>query len=277
MRRPRVGACSDREAGDALAGPSYQWRDVNTVGSGSGRRSLKGYPVRPGVRRPAAVAPAVGTRWFRESGGMGASTRQPLSGRYLSFESERIVCAPELWGVRDRATYVGSDASRRFSRSACNAASSPRRCRTTGPRLRSGHADRRARRRRWPNWLATPEEYVQDRLSGKVRHDRRAGLDGPDTRWIGRRHGRRQDRRWATSWSPEQIADRLQEDRLPDDPMKRCGFLMVRRSTKPCTFKAAGCALRRELCACLRTGRALRVPRARSKDAESALSHQRKS
>jgi mannose-6-phosphate isomerase-like protein (cupin superfamily) len=50
---------------------------------------------------------------------------------------------------------------------------------------------------------------------------RRAGTaaEPQQTRWIERRHGRRQDRRWATSWSPEQIARRL----LVDSPMmSRC-------------------------------------------------------
>ena len=39
----------------------------------------------------AGVSPAVGTRWFREGGGMSTVSRAPLSGRYLSFaEREEI-------------------------------------------------------------------------------------------------------------------------------------------------------------------------------------------
>jgi hypothetical protein len=39
----------------------------------------------------AGVSPAVGTRWFRESGGMASFIFVPLSGRYLSFfEREEI-------------------------------------------------------------------------------------------------------------------------------------------------------------------------------------------
>ena len=37
------------------------------------------------------LSPAVGTRWFREGGGMRTVSRRPLSGRYLSFaEREEI-------------------------------------------------------------------------------------------------------------------------------------------------------------------------------------------
>ena len=37
---------------------------------------------------------------------------------------------------------------------------------------------------------------------------------------VGRRHGPRTDRRWATSWSPEQISNRLRVD-FPDDESMR--------------------------------------------------------
>ena len=67
---------------------------------------------------------------------------------------------------------------------------------------------------------AALRQYVQDRLAGSVTKLDGTLLAGPDVRWIGRRHGRRQDRRWAASWSPEQIAHRLQLD-FPDDPSMR--------------------------------------------------------
>src|SRR5260370_1095969 len=54
--------------------------------------------------------------------------------------------------------------------------------------------------------------YVQERLSGAVRRPDGACVEGPSVRWIGRRHGRRADRRRATAWSPEQIANRLRGD-----------------------------------------------------------------
>jgi hypothetical protein len=81
-----------------------------------------------------------------------------------------------------------------------------------------------------------------------------------EVRWIGRRHGRRKDRRWATSWSPEQIANRLRVD-FPDDESMRVSHEAIYQAL----FVQSRGALRRELTACLRTGRALRVPRARTR------------
>ena len=64
-------------------------------------------------------------------------------------------------------------------------------------------------------------DYVQDRLAGAVRTPDATLLPGPITRtWSGRNKPRRQDRRWATSWSPEQIANRLPID-FPDDESMR--------------------------------------------------------
>ena len=100
--------------------------------------------------------------------------------------------------------------------------------------------------------------YVQDRLSGAVERPDGGAVDGPDVRWIGRRHGRRKDRRWAKSWSPEQISNRLVD--FPDDESMRISHEAIYQSL----YVQGRGALRRELTACLRTGRALRVPRARA-------------
>src|SRR5258708_8425232 len=66
----------------------------------------------------AGVSPPVGTRWFREAGGMPSSTFAPsskplLSGRYLAFaEREEIALAlAQDFGVREIARRLGRAAS----------------------------------------------------------------------------------------------------------------------------------------------------------------------
>jgi IS30 family transposase len=85
-------------------------------------------------------------------------------------------------------------------------------------------------------------------------------VDPLHRRVLRRRHGRRQDRRWATAWSPEQIAHRLRID-FPDDESMRVSHEAIYQAL----YVLGRGALRRDLCACLRTGRALRVPRARTR------------
>ena len=61
----------------------------------------------------AGVSPAVGSRWFREGGGMPTLSRAPLSGRYLSFaerEEIAILRAQEV-GVRETARQLGRSPS----------------------------------------------------------------------------------------------------------------------------------------------------------------------
>jgi Helix-turn-helix domain len=59
------------------------------------------------------VASAVGTRWFREAGGMRPLSLEPLSGRYLSLaEREEIAIAKAKGcGVREIARQVGRNPS----------------------------------------------------------------------------------------------------------------------------------------------------------------------
>lgn len=124
------------------------------------------------------------------------------------------------------------------------------------------HAERRSRRPKVAKLVANPRlrDYVQDRLAGRVRdaHGRVVGPDGPA--WKGRNKPHRGDRRWVTSWSPEQIARRLPLE-FPDDESMRISHEAIYQAL----FVEGRGALKRELVACLRTGRALRVPRARTR------------
>ena len=104
-------------------------------------------------------------------------------------------------------------------------------------------------------------EYVQERLSGLVHRPDGKPIAGPPARpWTGRNKPHRGDRRWVTAWSPEQIANRLKVD-FPDDE----GMRISHEAIYQALYVESRGALKRELVACLRTGRALRVPRARSK------------
>ena len=212
----------------------------------------------------AGVSPAVGTRWFRESGGMPSVTQKPSSGRYLSFaEREEIaILRAQGCGVREIARRIGRAAST-ISRELHRNAATRGGCLDYRATTAQWHADGRARRPKLAKLAANEalKQYVQDRLSGKVTMTDGRAVAGPETRWIGRRHGRRQHRRWASSWSPEQIANRLRID-FPDDESMRVSHEAIYQAL----YVQGRGALRRELCACLRTGRALRVPRARTRE-----------
>ncbi len=104
-------------------------------------------------------------------------------------------------------------------------------------------------------------EYVEDRLSGNITMPNGDPVAGPlERQWKGLNKPHRQDRRWVKAWSPEQISRRLPID-FPDDESMRISHEAIYQSL----FIQGRGALRRELILCLRTGRALRMPRARAK------------
>jgi len=208
------------------------------------------------------LSPAVGSRWFRQAGGMRTISLLPPTGRYLSFtEREEIaVLTAGGLGVREIASRLGrapSTVSRELRR---NAASRGGKLayRATAAQW---HADRRAKRPKVAKLAANDalRQYVQERLAGLVTAPDGTAFRGPSVPWIGRRHGRRKDRRWASAWSPEQIANRLRVDYPYDESMR-----VSHEAIYQALYVQSRGALRRDLSACLRTGRALRVPRART-------------
>jgi IS30 family transposase len=211
----------------------------------------------------SGVSAPVGARWFRERGGMPGMRLAPLSGRYLSFaqREEIALFRGQGHGVRAIARLLGrapSTISRELRRNVAT---------------RSGQLAYRASTAQWkaefqarrPKTakLVTHERlraYVQARLAGTITQPDGSPVPGPAVRFVGRRHGPRADRRWATSWSPEQIAHRLKLD-FPEDETMRISHEAIYQAL----FIQGRGALKRELVACLRTGRALRVPRARTR------------
>lgn len=210
------------------------------------------------------VSGPVGSRWFRDRGGMPLLQLKPLSGRYLSFaEREEIALLnAQRVGVRGIARQLGrspSTISRELRRNAAT--------RGAQPEYRASVAQWKAElmaRRPKPVKLAVNgrlREYVQDRLAGGIRDADGTFVPGPVIPgWKGRNKPRRQDRRWVTAWSPEQIANRLPID-FPEDESMRISHEAIYHSL----FVQGRGALNRELVACLRTGRALRVPRPRAR------------
>ncbi|MEU9246350.1 IS30 family transposase [Streptomyces sp. NPDC048385] len=211
------------------------------------------------------VSAPVGIRWFRHAGGMPPISLDEPTGRYLSFaEREEIaLLRAQERGVREIARRVGRDPSTISRELRRNAAT------------RSGKSVYRALVAQWKAQQAAKRpktarladndrlrEYVQDRLAGDVRRPDGTIVSGPATPpWKGLNKPHRQDRRWSTAWSPKQIARRLRVD-FPDDESMRISHEAIYQSL----FIEGRGALKRELVTCLRTGRALREPRARSRN-----------
>jgi IS30 family transposase len=208
------------------------------------------------------VSSAVGCRWFRHGGGMPPMNLGPLSGRYLCFDEREDIAIfrAQGLGVREIARRLGrapSTISRELRRNAAT---------------RGGKLEYRASVAQWkadlvaqrpkPAKLVENERlrvYVQDRLSGYIRGPNGQKV-GPEGRtWKGRNKPHRGDRRWVQGWSPEQISERLKVD-FPHDESMRISHEAIYQAL----YVESRGALQRELVACLRTGRALRVPRARA-------------
>jgi IS30 family transposase len=215
----------------------------------------------------AGVSPVVGVRWFRRAGGMPpthfSQSSKPPSGRYLSFaEREEIaILRAQGHGVRAIAGHLGrppSTISRELRRNAARRHGAPEYRATTA----QWHADQSARRPKPAKLAVSPilRDYVQDRLAGMIATPDGTPIAGPKVVWKGRRAAHRQNRRWATAWSPEQISRRLRLD-FPEDETMRISHEAIYQAL----YVQGRGALRRELTACLRTGRALRMPRARTR------------
>jgi IS30 family transposase len=211
----------------------------------------------------AGVSGPVGFRWFRHAGGVNPQLPASVSGRYLSFEEREDIA---IWraqnvGVREIARRVGRDPSTISRELRRNASTGT--CRLDyKASIAQWHAERRSRRPKTAKLVVNDRlrEYVQDRLAGVV-HLADGAVAGPaGLAWKGRNKPHRGDRRWVQGWSPGQISNRLKVE-FPDDASMRISQEAIYQAL----YVEGRGALKRELVACLRTGRALRVPRARSR------------
>lgn len=211
------------------------------------------------------VAQAVGQRWFRNAGGMPPFdlTFKP-TGRYLSFaEREEIaLLRAQDKGVREIARAIGRDpgtVSRELRRNAAT------RIGSTGYRasVAQWKADMASKRPKPAKLVVNPRlhAYVHERLSGQIKTADGKVVRGPEPpRFTGINKPHRKHRGWSAAWSPEQISNRLKVD-FPDDESMRISHEAIYQSLY---IQGRG-ALKRELVWCLRTGRALRAPRERSR------------
>jgi len=219
---------------------------------------------------PAAAAAAVGAsqpvgqRRFHNAGGMSPFSLKPLSGRYLSFhEREEIaILMAQGIGVRQIARAIGRDPSTISRELRRNAAT------------RGGNLGYRASVAQWkaelsakrpkPAKLVTNPKlraYVEERLSGQINRPNGVKVTGPPPpRFTGNGKPYRKHRAWVRAWSPEQISQRLRLD-FPHDESMRISHEAIYQSLY---IEGRG-ALKHELVWCLRTGRALRAPRERSR------------
>lgn len=188
-----------------------------------------------------------------------------MSGRYLSFAEREEIALLRARGIGVRAI------ARRLGRSPSTISRELRRNASTRSyhleyraSLAQWHAERRAQRPKTAKLVANERlhDYVQDRLAGTVVHAMDGQIvAGPRVSpWKGRNKPRRQDRLWATAWSPEQISQRRKVDFAEDESMR-----ISHEAIYQALYVQGRGALKRELVACLRTGRSLRVPRERSR------------
>jgi IS30 family transposase len=181
-----------------------------------------------GVSRPTAQ------RLFARSGGVTPSLRTPRKvpaegGRLTLAEREDIACfRAQGKGVREIARELGRDPatiSRELKRNSGSAA--------TSGRYRASTAQQRADERARAGGRARPAKLASDL---RLRREVQTRLE--------QRH------------SPVQIARRLRED-FPDEPEMWVSHETIYQSL----YVQGRGGLKRELTACLRTGRALRRPR----------------
>ena len=177
--------------------------------------------------RAAGVAGSVGRRWFREAGGVPPMDLAPIAGRYLSLTEREEISRGLAAGLSLRRIATG------IGRSPATISREVRRNRPTGrpPAYRAVTAQRAAEARsRRPKRRKLEDDALRELVAAR----------------LGQRH------------SPRQIARRLAID-FPDQPRWQVSHETIYRAL----YVQGRGSLRKELTACLRTGRAIRRPQRR--------------
>src|SRR3954447_10475287 len=273
-RRNTGGGCCDGRSAALGSGPAGEAEVAGAAGGGAARGSA----AVPGVHRGGSVERGRGDG----GGGVAAGRLPPVpcGGRHATVASVAVVEA--ALGAVPVVRRAGGD--RALAGAGPRAAGG-------GPPPGAGGGDglgRATAQRRDARWRpGVPGDHRPvargavgpPPQAGEARDERRAtglrtgAVGGPCRRpgWGhapgagralegARRHGPRQNRRWGMAWSPQQIAERLRLD-FPDGAAMRISHEAIYQAL----YVQGRGALRRELTQCLRTGRALRVPRARTR------------
>ena len=203
------------------------------------------------------VSANTGERWFRDGGGMAPMSLTEPSERFLTLAQRETIdlCWADGWTQADIAREIGrhpATVCRELARNKLEGV--PRRpplpdgqWRRPGPAPGSQGPGRRPRLR----YRAGPAQ-AKSEVRGRRPKPSKLTLDPRLRAWV-------QDKLESEQWSPEQIARRLPEA-FPDDESMRISHEAIYQAL----YVQGRGALRRELTACLRTGRALRKPRRRA-------------
>ncbi len=202
--------------------------------------------------RAVGVSSNTGERWFRQGGGMCPMRLAEPSGRYLSLaEREAIdLCWAEGWTQAEIARELGRDAS------------------TVSRELRRNRLLQYPRRPARPDRRRPPGEPIRPPRRGRLRYRAAAAQAKAEERARRPKPGKlaaHPELRELVQaglmrrWSPQQIS-RVLRRAHPDRPELQVSHETIYRSL----FVQGRGELRRELTACLRTGRALRHPHQRA-------------
>ncbi len=205
----------------------------------------------------AGVSEETGRRWFLNGGGMAPMTLAEPSDRYLTVSERENIdrCWAEDWTKAEIARLLGrhpSTIGRELHRNRLVAHPKKRplpdgRQRRRGPVPGSQGRGRRPRSR-----YRASAAQAKAEVRGRRPKTGKLFLHPPLRDWVA-------DKLENEQWSPEQISGQLVEA-FPDDERMRISHEAIYQSL----FVQGRGALRRELTACLGTGRALRKPRRRA-------------
>jgi len=251
--REKPGVESSAAAGRGGVGGGHPPAGEGSIGSGSGKRSLEVISEKAAVE--AGVCRSIGVRCFARVAGC---RLQPRAGvrAYLSFtEREEIAsCSPAALGC-ERSPVGSSRTIDNLPRAATQRCDRTRRVEYRASTAHR-HDERRAQRPKPAKLAVTRGCGPMCRTDFGSGAAARRSVRGSRYRMARARQGPRKDRRWGQCWSPEQNL-RPPPPGLPDDESMRISH---ERSINRFYIQGRG-ALRREIYACLRTGRALRAPR----------------